>query len=162
MITHPAKIEEAGDNSISFIAHPKYHQFAYSSHAAAIIVHQEAEFEHPVKAALIRALPDKVIARLPFSCVGCRRTIEWRHENYPVTPHEWPAIVGMVEDKLNEADKEKYVHHLHKGSNKINVAAWHCAFAKWMQRAQAIADIGAIKVCDPCDTTTIIGGKEFQ
>lgn len=54
LITHPAKIEEAGDNSISFIAHPKYHQFAYSSHAAAIIVHQEAEFEHPVKAALIR------------------------------------------------------------------------------------------------------------
>jgi UDP-3-O-[3-hydroxymyristoyl] glucosamine N-acyltransferase len=54
IITHPAKIEEAGEGAISFIAHPKYIDFAYTTTASALIVSQNTEFINKVKSTLIR------------------------------------------------------------------------------------------------------------
>jgi len=54
IVTHPAKIEEADAGSISFIAHPKYFSYAYSTGASVLIVSSNAEFEKPVNATLIR------------------------------------------------------------------------------------------------------------
>jgi UDP-3-O-[3-hydroxymyristoyl] glucosamine N-acyltransferase len=54
LITHPAKIEEAGEGSVTFIANQKYMPFAYSTGASAIIVNHDIQFNQPVKPALIR------------------------------------------------------------------------------------------------------------
>src|SRR5262245_27810186 len=54
VVTHPAKIEEADEGSISFIAHPKYFSHVYSTKASALIVSNNAELENEVTATLIR------------------------------------------------------------------------------------------------------------
>ncbi|MFI5134960.1 MAG: UDP-3-O-(3-hydroxymyristoyl)glucosamine N-acyltransferase [Chitinophagales bacterium] len=54
LISHPAKIEEADEGAISFIAHPKYFSFAYNTKASALIVGDHSEFDGKVSATLIR------------------------------------------------------------------------------------------------------------
>ncbi|MBA3648187.1 MAG: UDP-3-O-(3-hydroxymyristoyl)glucosamine N-acyltransferase [Chitinophagales bacterium] len=54
VITHPAKIEEAGEGAISFIANLKYASFAYTTHASALIVHSDAALDGEIVPALIR------------------------------------------------------------------------------------------------------------
>ena len=49
-----AKIEEAGENSLSFIANPKYEDFVYTSKASVIIVNETLVLERPVAPTLIR------------------------------------------------------------------------------------------------------------
>lgn len=54
VITHPARIEDAQADSISFIAHPKYKQYAYSTKAGALLVNSDLKLEEPVASVLIR------------------------------------------------------------------------------------------------------------
>jgi hypothetical protein len=51
--------------------------------------------EEQLKRALVDALPDKLTYHQFFRIVG------WKWENRSVTPHEWPAIVGMIEDRVD-------------------------------------------------------------
>ena len=54
VITHPAKIEEASEGAISFIANAKYEHFAYSTRASAIIVANDLILKKSISAAVIR------------------------------------------------------------------------------------------------------------
>lgn len=54
IITHPAKIEEATEGSISFIANPKYAPFAYSTRASALIISSDLILEKKIIPSLIR------------------------------------------------------------------------------------------------------------
>jgi UDP-3-O-[3-hydroxymyristoyl] glucosamine N-acyltransferase len=54
MVDHPAKIEEADEHSITFIAHPKYTSFVNTCSAAAIIVGEDFESPGSTASALIR------------------------------------------------------------------------------------------------------------
>ncbi len=54
MITHLAKIEEAGEGAITFLANPRYTHHVYTTGASAIVVGHSFEPDHPVKATLIR------------------------------------------------------------------------------------------------------------
>ena len=114
--------------------------------------------ESQLQAALVRALPEKLTHDADFN------RFHWLEGDgkvvWPVvTPHEWPAIVGMVEDGLTEFQCGKYGDALQEAVN------YHCVgvvsgydhqlkslakitCAKWQHRAAALADIGAITVED--------------
>lgn len=49
-----AKIEEASEGALSFIANPKYEEYLYSSQASIIIINESLEVKEPVKSTLIR------------------------------------------------------------------------------------------------------------
>lgn len=49
-----AKIEEAGEGALSFIANPKYEEYLYSTHASVIIINESFKPETEVKATLIK------------------------------------------------------------------------------------------------------------
>ena len=53
-VSHVAKIEEADNGAISFIANPKYEEFLYTSKASIIIINEALELTKPVDATLIR------------------------------------------------------------------------------------------------------------
>jgi len=53
-VSHVAKIEEAAEGSLSFIANPKYEEFLYSSSASIIIINESLELEAPVLTTLVR------------------------------------------------------------------------------------------------------------
>jgi len=53
-VSHVAKIEEAAEGSLSFIANPKYEEFLYSSSASIIIINESLELEAPVPTTLVR------------------------------------------------------------------------------------------------------------
>jgi len=53
-VSHVAKIEEAGDGSLSFVANPKYEEFLYTSKASVIIINESLELTGPVNPTLIR------------------------------------------------------------------------------------------------------------
>jgi len=53
-VSHVAKIEEATDGSLSFIANPKYEEFLYSTQASVIIINETLEVSGKVKPTLIR------------------------------------------------------------------------------------------------------------
>lgn len=54
IITHPAKIEEATEGSICFLANPKYEVYAYDSKASALLVSEDFEAKQAISATLIR------------------------------------------------------------------------------------------------------------
>jgi UDP-3-O-[3-hydroxymyristoyl] glucosamine N-acyltransferase len=54
ILTHPAKIEEATESSICFLANPKYEHYAYTTQASALLVSQDFQPQKPVSATLIR------------------------------------------------------------------------------------------------------------
>jgi UDP-3-O-[3-hydroxymyristoyl] glucosamine N-acyltransferase len=49
-----AKIEEAQNGSLSFLANPKYEQFLYTTNASVVIVNNDLALAEPVKTTLIR------------------------------------------------------------------------------------------------------------
>ncbi|MGN0224294.1 MAG: UDP-3-O-(3-hydroxymyristoyl)glucosamine N-acyltransferase [Muribaculaceae bacterium] len=49
-----AKIEEASEGSITFLANPKYNHYLYSTRASIVLVARTLELEQPVSATLIR------------------------------------------------------------------------------------------------------------
>ncbi len=49
-----AKIEEAGEGALSFLANPKYEPFIYTTSATVVIVNEDLVLEKPVKTTLIR------------------------------------------------------------------------------------------------------------
>jgi len=53
-VSHVAKIEEAGEGALSFIANPKYEEYLYSSNASIIIVNESLEVTRDIKPTLIR------------------------------------------------------------------------------------------------------------
>jgi len=48
------KIEDAGENQLTFLANPKYEEFLYSTKASIVIVNESYELKQPVKTTLIR------------------------------------------------------------------------------------------------------------
>ena len=53
-VSHVAKIEEATEGSLSFIANPKYEEYLYSSKASIIIVNEALEIKEKIKPTIIR------------------------------------------------------------------------------------------------------------
>ena len=53
-VTKVSKIEEAGEDSLSFIANPKYEEYIYSSNASVIIISEKQELTAAVKPTIIR------------------------------------------------------------------------------------------------------------
>jgi len=53
-VSDVAKIEEAKEGSLSFIANPKYEEYLYSSNASIIIVNESLDVIQPVNATLVR------------------------------------------------------------------------------------------------------------
>lgn len=53
VVSNFAKIEEATTGDISFIANPKYQQFAYTTQASVLLVNRDMVFTEPVPATLI-------------------------------------------------------------------------------------------------------------
>ena len=49
-----AKIEEAADGTLTFLANPKYTHHIYDTHASIVLVRRDFVAEHPVNATLIR------------------------------------------------------------------------------------------------------------
>lgn len=54
MVDRPGKIEEGGQGAVSFLGHPKYEPYAYSTTASVLIVERSFVPQHPVSATLIR------------------------------------------------------------------------------------------------------------
>ena len=54
VINNYSKIEEATSGSLTFLANPKYTHYIYSTEASAVLVRNDFQPEHPIKAALIR------------------------------------------------------------------------------------------------------------
>ena len=57
IITQPAKIEEGGPGTITFLSNPKYAPYVYTTGASAILVSEDFVAEQPIRASLIR-VPD--------------------------------------------------------------------------------------------------------
>lgn len=49
-----AKIEEATEGALSFVANPKYEEYLYSTRASILIVHESLQLSHPIASTLIR------------------------------------------------------------------------------------------------------------
>lgn len=49
-----AKIEEGQPGAISFLSNPKYTHYIYDTKASVVLINEDVELEHPVKATLIR------------------------------------------------------------------------------------------------------------
>ncbi len=54
VVTHPARIEDAGPQSLTFIAHPKYMEYLAGTRAGVIIVPESLKLEKPAGSTLIR------------------------------------------------------------------------------------------------------------
>lgn len=54
VVNNFAKIEEASEGSITFLANPKYNHYLYTTHASIVLVARTLELEQPVSATLIR------------------------------------------------------------------------------------------------------------
>jgi UDP-3-O-[3-hydroxymyristoyl] glucosamine N-acyltransferase len=53
-VSRPSKIEEGGVGTITFLGNPKYEEYAYTTTASIILVHQTFQPKKPVSATLIR------------------------------------------------------------------------------------------------------------
>ena len=49
-----AKIEEGKEGAISFLSNPKYTHYIYDTKSSVVLINEDVELEHPVKATLIR------------------------------------------------------------------------------------------------------------
>lgn len=54
LVDHPAKIEEAGPGSITFLGNMKYEQYAYTTAASALLVDRSFHPKAPIQSTLIR------------------------------------------------------------------------------------------------------------
>jgi len=105
--------------------------------------------ESQLKAALVQALPEKLKSpRVIYTPAPTDGNPTWLDSGHWVTPHEWLAVVGMVEERLQDGPFENYVKTLkelyldksHEFSSDGSIVA------TWEERAQALADIGAITI----------------
>ncbi|RYE19497.1 MAG: UDP-3-O-(3-hydroxymyristoyl)glucosamine N-acyltransferase [Sphingobacteriales bacterium] len=53
-VSHVAKIEEADEGALSFVANPKYEEFLYSTKASVLIVNESLEINGKVKSTIIK------------------------------------------------------------------------------------------------------------
>jgi len=53
-VSNIAKIEEAGEGMLSFIANPKYEEFIYTTQASILIVNENLVIDRPIQSTLIR------------------------------------------------------------------------------------------------------------
>jgi UDP-3-O-[3-hydroxymyristoyl] glucosamine N-acyltransferase len=53
-VSRPSKIEEGGKETISFLANPKYEDYAYTTDAAILLVANDFQPKQPIKSTLIR------------------------------------------------------------------------------------------------------------
>src|SRR5262245_14414345 len=53
-VSHVAKIEEANEGSLSFVANPKYEEYLYKTKATIIIVNDSLEITEPIIPTIIR------------------------------------------------------------------------------------------------------------
>jgi UDP-3-O-[3-hydroxymyristoyl] glucosamine N-acyltransferase len=53
-VSKVARIEDAAENALSFVANPKYEEFLYTSRASVIIINDTLELTQPLSATLIR------------------------------------------------------------------------------------------------------------
>lgn len=105
--------------------------------------------EDQLKTALVKALP----YRLWESPSG---VLYWGDVNggsfVRPTPHEWPRIVQMVEEKLTKKQQQAYEQKLSwicgedSLTDSVNVVWGATLYASWPTRAQALADIGVITI----------------
>lgn len=63
-VHRPSKIEEGGAGSITFLANPKYEDYAYETTASILLVSKEFVPKHPIQATLIRV--ENVYTALTF------------------------------------------------------------------------------------------------
>lgn len=54
LVSTLAKIEEAGEGTLSFLANPKYHSFIYTTGASIVIIDEKLKLDKPVSCTLIR------------------------------------------------------------------------------------------------------------
>ena len=64
IVDRPARIEEATPGTLSFLANPKYEEFAYQSEASILLVDRLFKPSRPIKATLVRV--DNVYAAMAF------------------------------------------------------------------------------------------------
>lgn len=112
--------------------------------------------EAQLKRALVEALPEKLTVFVGTGGFGvCGRTyFLWKGErgsNRSILNTEWPAIVGMVEDKcflsdrrIRTMDEDEFFQYQLRLVELAPLGQSSCA--KWQTRAEAFADIGAIEV----------------
>ena len=95
--------------------------------------------EEQLKRALVEVLPERI------ALTKVRSLAFWiDNDDQPyVTPHEWPAIVGMVEDKLSEDQLICYAHKLSVASFALQKQS---IVAKWQIRTEALINIGILKL----------------
>jgi UDP-3-O-[3-hydroxymyristoyl] glucosamine N-acyltransferase len=85
VITHLAKIEDAGPGSITFLANPKYTHYLYETKASAVVVNEDFKPEKKVDATLIRVND----AYKAFSDI-----LEFFHQDFPQkTGIESPSFI---------------------------------------------------------------------
>ncbi|MBU8892637.1 MAG: UDP-3-O-(3-hydroxymyristoyl)glucosamine N-acyltransferase [Bacteroidales bacterium] len=53
-VNNVAKIEEAKDGTLAFLANPKYSKYLYSTEASIVLINKDFELENPVSATLIK------------------------------------------------------------------------------------------------------------
>lgn len=105
--------------------------------------------EKQLKDALVRALPDRLTNKTGFG------SVMWHPKEMGslVTDHEWPAIVGMVEDGLTDEQwKNQWLDAIAECGGFDMKMPWDYTGVigvqrlKWQTRAQALAEIDAITV----------------
>jgi len=101
--------------------------------------------EQQLQIALTRALPEQLGVK--------GSTICWNNEfvwgGAAVTEHEWPAIVGMVEESLTQIEWMHYLRHLAmlvREPKQSEIQIQQYMLASWQVRAQALTDLGAITI----------------
>jgi hypothetical protein len=98
--------------------------------------------EDQLKAALVRALPEH-LSNDTYTALNDEQIYCWSGMGYAtVTPREWPAIVGMVEDELTDKQTWQVEDWIVENSDAHRAPLT----AKWTIRSTALADIGAITV----------------
>ena len=107
--------------------------------------------EEQLKLALAKALPSEIIHRQTLDERSSVINVYfWRHSSARVDENHWPAIVGMIEDKLTNAQCSDYHDALmgtkpHPKDAPYPARKWTWG-ASWIQRATALADIGIIVI----------------
>ncbi|MBQ7690237.1 MAG: UDP-3-O-(3-hydroxymyristoyl)glucosamine N-acyltransferase [Muribaculaceae bacterium] len=92
VINNFAKIEEAAEGCLTFLANPKYTHHIYTTQATAVLVRRDFAAEHPVTATLIRVDdPYKTLADL-LNYVSAQTTPAKRGIEQPAYVHESVAV----------------------------------------------------------------------
>ena len=119
-----AKIEEAGEGSITFLANPRYTPFVYTTGASAIVVSKNFIPEKPVKAVLIR-VDD------PYTAFT--ELLEWYNGNVPqktgieqhafihpsarIGKNVYVGAFAYIDEQAEIGDNVKIYPHVFIGSN---------------------------------------------